>query len=342
MSNCYLHLYGGASVAEIEIERQLAESVSEPLAASKTTYDAFDQWERTLIADINGEPDGACDCHGACLDRARRAKSQWKRAERKQTELLSFFLKHPRDVVMRPDVREALDALAPDEHVRWLQSHGRFPNVPVPEMDSMVAFGEDLLGVEPRSEPVDPAVDEAYDAAWDETTRLLRLDLTARRQLKAGVRHFEDAIVEVGPHVEEGRVFETMRYEAHDGDGQYVVSRVSAKLRSLLTSYQLFVDAYGSYLTRATVNADGGTEPELRDYVGATPGPTVFGAGPTGDGDGDGGAGSGAPGSGDGDEAVEGFDEEEIDELREQIDDLDESDLREEGDDGGDGDDGGE
>lgn len=263
-----INFFGAAPEAEAETEEHLARTIAEPLDAVATTFRAFELWERAYIEDVQGNADSAVELSSQCLETVREARSKWKQAEQTQAKLVMHMLSYPQDVAVRPEVRQEFERLPASEHVRNLQDDDQFVHIPIETQDSVLDLATSFLPIEDTD---DEAGTTEGDAAWEEIMRLFRLDQRMTMKLKTALKRFERTVRECKSDIEQGQLFEANQYETHRGTGIYPVAEQAARVRSLLVSYMLFKETYGTFITNATATAEDALFPEVAEYVTGVP-----------------------------------------------------------------------
>lgn len=246
-----INFFGAAPAVEMEVEEQIAHTIAEPTEAVATTFEAFGKWERAYIADINGERDKATSLAEECLETTKRARAKWKQAERAQTDLISTLVTMPNDTAIRPEVRREFERLSGSDHVSNLKDDGLFAEISVPEEDSMLNFGAELFPLDALEKDSDALAEG--DDGWEEIVSLFRMDQRMLMQVKQSLKEFESTVRECREDVEQGQLFEANQYETHRGSGTYPVAEKAQAVRANVMSYLTFKEAYGTFMTEATI-----------------------------------------------------------------------------------------
>lgn len=260
-----INFFGAAAAVEMEVEEQIAYTIAEPTEAVATTFEAFAQWERAYIADINGNRDEAVSLAEECLETTKRAQAEWKQAEKAQTDLISTLVSMPNDTAVRSEVRREFERLSGSDHVDSLKEDGLFAEIPVPEQDSMLDLGSDLLPLDAIEKEGDTVAEG--DDAWQEIIGLFRMDQRMLMKIRKSLKEFEATVRECREDVEQGQLFEANQYETHRGSGTYPVARKAQAVRGNLMSYLTFKEAYGTFMTEATIASPDDLFDETVEFV---------------------------------------------------------------------------
>lgn len=260
-----INFFGAAAAVEMEVEEQLAHTIAEPSEAVATTFEAFAKWERAYIADINGEREKAVSLAEECLETTKQAGSEWKQAERAQADLISSLVSMPNDTAVRPGVRREFERLSGSEHVSNLKDDGLFAEIPVPKQDSMLDFGSEILPLDPVEKNGDTVADG--DDGWEEIVGLFRMDQRMLMKIKKSLQEFEATVRECCEDVEQGQLFEANQYETHRGSGTYPVAEKAQAVRANVMSYLTFKEAYGTFMTEATIASPDDLFDETIEFV---------------------------------------------------------------------------
>lgn len=252
MGNCAVHIMGSDNAVDMITEKQLGASLAAKLDAISATYSALTKWEDAYVCDVQGKTDEAVKNYDKSIDGAALAIAKWKYAEYCQSDLISFFTSLPPELALRQSVADALENIEFQSHIKQIQREGRFPaSMSVDNIPDMASLGLELFLVE-RQETVGLSSDKD---SFNEIVNLFRVDQYQIRQLKLGVKRTQKTLEDNREDVVRSQLFERVGSAFSIDKEMYPLTPITAQLRVSIVNYIAYIEAYGSYVTRALMEA---------------------------------------------------------------------------------------
>lgn len=251
MGNCVVHLMGSHASVDMLTEDRLGRALYAKLKATSTTYSALAAWEAAYVADISGETETAVISYDESIALSAKATSEWKAAEFKQSELIAYFTSLPKSLALRESVCEALQKIDFRQHIEEIKQQGRFPQaISTDSLTTMSALGSTLFSIADLS----PITLKSSDA-FDDVVNLFMIDLHQARHMKLKTKETQKVLEDNRGDVTRAQLFERVGSALSIEKTLYPLTTVTSQLRVGVVNYITFIEAYGSYISRALIEA---------------------------------------------------------------------------------------
>lgn len=251
MVNCVVHLMGSHAAVDMITEDKLGQALEAKLEAMSSTYNALANWESAYVLDIRGEKSKAVDRYDMSITGMSEATSKWKKAEFLQSELIAYFTSLPKDLALRKSVSDALDKIDFKDHVSTIQKEGRFPSIiSTSKINNMVDLGVNMFSVSNEKSVLLKQKD-----SFDEIVNMFMLDLHQVRELKLKAKETQKTLEDNKGDVERAQLFERVGSSLSIENKLYPLTMVTSQLRVGVVNYISYIEAYGSYVSRALIEA---------------------------------------------------------------------------------------
>ncbi len=251
MGNCVVHIMGSDNKVDMLTEERLGVSLHQRLIAISATYGGLAAWEAAYIADIKGDMDSAISEYDRSIAGITAAIGEWKKAEFAQSELIAYFTSLPSELALRVSVADALKQIDFRSHVSNITRQGRFPvSIDTNGLNSMVELGCRMFEIDDRR-----AVSFVGDDSLAEIVSMFGIDLHQIRQLKLKAKETLKTLEENRHDVTRAQLFERVGSALSIDKELYPLMTVTAQLRVGIVNYVSYLEAYGSYVTQALIEA---------------------------------------------------------------------------------------
>ncbi len=251
MGNCVVHLMGSHASVDMITEDRLGQALESKLQAMSTTYSALAAWESAYVLDIRGSHEDAVAKYDQSIVGTADATAKWKKAEFLQSDLIAYFSSLPRDLALRKSVSDALAGIDFAAHIDQIQKEGRFPStISVDGVADMLDLGVRMFSVKDRSNVTLKGRDP-----FDEIVNMFMLDLHQIRELKLKAKETQKTLEDNRTDVVRAQLFERVGSSLSIEKKLYPLTMVTAQLRVGVVNYVSYIEAYGSYISRALMEA---------------------------------------------------------------------------------------
>jgi hypothetical protein len=262
---CIIAFFGSSSSVDPATEMKTLQVGAARHQAVARTYQAESQYQLAAAKDIEGNTlpqsmgDGnAMESFDQTVENANLARSKWKQAEYRQSELIAHFRSQPDDSGIRPEVRDQMDRLDQMDQVLDRASDSPYGGRLWDMIDAdpgadVVEVCADILKIDAQRDVGNSLRDRT--GTWDDIMALLEMDHHQMGRMKNSVDQLCRSLEEHRDEFERSKNFESRAVNTLIDGKTHPVEETFTQNTDLITRYSVFFDVMATSINSAVKGA---------------------------------------------------------------------------------------